>query len=165
MSAAEGLVRPATLPLVCPGLMRRLAAMAYELLLLSGVLAVTLILPHILIATLTHRVATATVLWANLFLVVLVYFVGFWSRGGQTLAMKTWRIRLVTRDGHAIRPAGSRWHRGASASSGRWSTTTDSFCMTGWPARGWSGPKLAASRASVALSDAQPTRSFRPRPS
>ena len=104
MSAAEGLVRPATLPLVCPGLMRRLAAMAYELLLLSGVLAVTLILPHILIATLTHRVATATVLWANLFLVVLVYFVGFWSRGGQTLAMKTWRIRLVTRDGHAIRP-------------------------------------------------------------
>jgi uncharacterized RDD family membrane protein YckC len=28
-----------------------------------------------------------------------VYFVGFWSRRGQTLPMQTWRIRLETRDG------------------------------------------------------------------
>ncbi len=34
-----------------------------------------------------------------LFLVVGIYFVWFWSHGGQTLAMKTWRIRLVTTDG------------------------------------------------------------------
>jgi uncharacterized RDD family membrane protein YckC len=27
-----------------------------------------------------------------------VYFVWFWSRYGQTLAMKTWRIRLVTQN-------------------------------------------------------------------
>jgi uncharacterized RDD family membrane protein YckC len=32
---------------------------------------------------------------AWLFLVLGIYFVFFWSRGGQTLAMKTWRIRLV----------------------------------------------------------------------
>ena len=30
-----------------------------------------------------------------------VYFAGFWSRSGQTLAMKTWHIRLQTRDGGA----------------------------------------------------------------
>jgi uncharacterized RDD family membrane protein YckC len=97
MLAAEVLVRP--------GIPRRLAGMCYELLLLSGVLAVTLILPHVLIAAFAHRLATATVLWAHLFLVLLVYFVGFWSRGGQTLAMKTWRIRLVTRQGQPVRPA------------------------------------------------------------
>jgi uncharacterized RDD family membrane protein YckC len=28
-----------------------------------------------------------------------MYFVGFWTRGGQTLAMKTWHIRLVRADG------------------------------------------------------------------
>ena len=36
-----------------------------------------------------------------LFTVLGVYFVWFWMHGGQTLAMKTWRIRLVG-------PSGSR---------------------------------------------------------
>jgi uncharacterized RDD family membrane protein YckC len=30
-----------------------------------------------------------------LLLVSIAYFVGFWVRGGQTLAMKTWRFKLV----------------------------------------------------------------------
>jgi uncharacterized RDD family membrane protein YckC len=37
-----------------------------------------------------------------LFFVLGVYFVWFWTHSGQTLAMKTWRIRLVTREGHAV---------------------------------------------------------------
>ena len=32
---------------------------------------------------------------AWLFLVLGIYFVFFWRHGGQTLAMKTWRIKLV----------------------------------------------------------------------
>ena len=32
------------------------------------------------------------------------YFAGFWSRQGQTLAMKTWHIRLVRRDGERVSP-------------------------------------------------------------
>jgi len=36
--------------------------------------------------------------------VLLFYFTWYWSNGGQTLAMKTWRIRLVTRDGFVVRP-------------------------------------------------------------
>jgi len=88
-----------------PGILRRIAAMCYETLLLSGVLAVSFILPHVLLAGFAHRAAPAMALWAHLFLVMLVYFVGFWSHGGQTLAMKTWRIRLVTQGGRAIRPA------------------------------------------------------------
>jgi uncharacterized RDD family membrane protein YckC len=88
-----------------PGILRRLAAMAYEILLLIGVLVVTLILPHVLIAAFAHQLATPTTLWAHLFVVLLVYFVGFWSHGGQTLAMKTWKIRLLTRSGTPVRPA------------------------------------------------------------
>jgi uncharacterized RDD family membrane protein YckC len=87
------------------GILRRLAGMCYEVLLLTGVLAVTLVFPHLLIGAFAHRLATATVLWAHLFLVLLVYFIGFWCHGGQTLAMKTWHIRLVTRAGLPVRPA------------------------------------------------------------
>jgi len=88
-----------------PGILRRLAAMAYEILLLSGVLAVTLVLPHLLIGAFAHRVATPVVLWAHLFIVLLVYCLGFWCHGGQTLAMKTWHLRLLTRSGAPLRPA------------------------------------------------------------
>jgi uncharacterized RDD family membrane protein YckC len=87
-----------------PGIARRLAAMAYETLLLIGVVSVTLILPHLLLGAFAHRVATPPLLWAHLFLVLLVYCVGFWSFGRQTLAMKTWRLRLLTRCGAPLRP-------------------------------------------------------------
>jgi uncharacterized RDD family membrane protein YckC len=30
------------------------------------------------------------------------YFVWFWTRGGQTVAMKTWRIRLVSAEGGPV---------------------------------------------------------------
>ncbi len=34
-----------------------------------------------------------------LLLVCAGYFAWFWTHGGQTLAMKTWRLRVVSRDG------------------------------------------------------------------
>ena len=33
-------------------------------------------------------------LWGHLTLVTLAYFLWFWIHGGQTLAMKTWKLRL-----------------------------------------------------------------------
>lgn len=33
-----------------------------------------------------------------------LYFVWMWSRSGQTLPMQTWRIQLVTPDGHLLSP-------------------------------------------------------------
>ena len=88
-----------------PGIARRLAAMAYETLLLTAVITVTLVFPHLLLGAFAHRVATPPLLWAHLFLVLLVYCVGFWSFGGQTLAMKTWRLRVCTRHNTPLRPA------------------------------------------------------------
>jgi len=42
------------------------------------------------------------VLQAWVVIVAGTYFTWFWTRGGQTLAMKTWRIRLVRWDGGKV---------------------------------------------------------------
>jgi len=55
-------------PAVPAGLARRLASMGYELLLMLGVLALTLLLPHVLIGHFLHRLATP---FTGLFFVVL----------------------------------------------------------------------------------------------
>jgi uncharacterized RDD family membrane protein YckC len=85
--------------------LRRLASMLYEIFLLLGVLVLLLVFPHVLISAFTHRIAAPVIFQAHFFLVLLVYFLWFWSNGGQTLAMKTWRIRLQTQNGWPVRPA------------------------------------------------------------
>jgi len=88
-----------------PGIARRLASMLYEALLITAVLAVAFILPHLLLGAFAniqvHHVATKI----HFFLVLLIYFSWFWVNGGQTLAMKTWRIRVVDIHGGRVRPA------------------------------------------------------------
>jgi uncharacterized RDD family membrane protein YckC len=84
-------------------LKRRLFSMLYEAMLLFGVLFIS---AWIFSTLLQQRSAIylrhGLELW--LFVVLTCYFVWFWCHGGQTLAMKTWRVRLVTRDGGSIRP-------------------------------------------------------------
>ena len=76
----------------------RVAAMIYELLLVTAVLFVAS-LPFL------YAVGSALTGWRHvafqLYLigVLFAYFSTFWMRSGQTLAMKTWRIRLVNRSG------------------------------------------------------------------
>ncbi|HRD88876.1 MAG: RDD family protein [Candidatus Accumulibacter sp.] len=84
---------------------RRLASMCYESLLVMAVLAVLFVLPHLILGAFAQRMASPAIIQAHCFVVLLVYFVWFWLHGGQTLAMKTWRIRLVSRDGRPIRLA------------------------------------------------------------
>lgn len=42
-----------------------------------------------------HALVGSSGLQAFMFVVLAIYFVWFWSHGGQTVAMKTWHIRLV----------------------------------------------------------------------
>ena len=77
-----------------PGLGRRLAALIYEGLLLFGVLMVA----GWLYGGLTqqrHALVGRFGLQVFLFLVLAVYFVWFWTHGGQTVALKAWRLRVV----------------------------------------------------------------------
>ncbi|MCX7156972.1 MAG: RDD family protein [Rhodocyclales bacterium] len=82
-----------------PGLRRRLASMAYESLLLLGVLSVTFMLPHLAIGMGFGIVSPGWVLISHVFVVLGAYFIWYWHHGGQTLAMQTWKIRLSTSSG------------------------------------------------------------------
>lgn len=85
------------------GIRRRLASMFYESLLLLGVLSVTFMLPHLALGMALEIVLPGPVLVMHVFLVLGIYFIWYWHHGGQTLAMQTWRLKLVGADGN---PAG-----------------------------------------------------------
>ncbi|MGB7481372.1 MAG: RDD family protein [Burkholderiaceae bacterium] len=84
-----------------PSLTRRLCSMLYESMLLFGVVFTAGWLFSTLLEQ-RHALYLRGALQDWLFLVVGAYFVWFWSHGGQTLAMKTWRLRLVTADGRPV---------------------------------------------------------------
>lgn len=79
--------------------------MSYEAILLTALSLIGLVLPHAVLGAFTLRSASSPVLWGHLFALLLAYFLWFWTHGGQTLPMKTWRIRLISMDGTTIRPA------------------------------------------------------------
>ena len=84
-----------------PGIMRRIFSMLYEILLL---LAVLFFSAYIFLA-LTHNPQSAAikiVFQVYLVAIMAIYFVWFWCKGGQTLAMKTWRLRLVSAHGASV---------------------------------------------------------------
>lgn len=80
-----------------PALRRRLLCMMYESIILFGIVFTT----GYLFGTLTQQRNGLThhnVLMGVVALVVAVYFVWFWTHGGQTLPMKTWHLRIVDRN-------------------------------------------------------------------
>ncbi len=86
-----------------PSLSRRMACWLYEGLLLLGPVFIASYLFVTLSQTrnaMDHRHA----LQAFLFVVFGIYFVWLWAKG-QTLAMKTWHIRVVDRSGQSITQA------------------------------------------------------------
>ena len=79
-----------------PGLLRRLASMGYEAVLLF---AVAFFATWVFFFVSGGQDATAGrlryVLQLFIFMVIAAYFLWCWLRGGQTLAMKAWHIRVV----------------------------------------------------------------------
>jgi len=87
------------------GLTRRLAAAVYDLFLLVGLwlLSALVLLPfHHGQAVDGHSP------WVRLYFLFIPYlfFSWFWTRGGQTLGMKAWRMQLRAADGSAV-----LWHQ------------------------------------------------------
>jgi uncharacterized RDD family membrane protein YckC len=88
-----------------PGLARRMACFVYEGVLLLGVVMIA----GWLFSTLTqqrHALVGRHAMQAFLFGVLGVYFTWFWSKSGQTVAMKTWHLRVV--DGTGLPPSQPR---------------------------------------------------------
>jgi uncharacterized RDD family membrane protein YckC len=84
-----------------PTVKRRLISMVYEVLLAFAVL----FLPFLVFEMATgasHTPLVEHMRQALAFVILGIYFIHQWSRKGQTLAMQTWRIRLVTSGGEAL---------------------------------------------------------------
>jgi uncharacterized RDD family membrane protein YckC len=91
---------PAIPTLTAPSLRRRMACWLYEGMLMFGVSFV----PAYLFGTLSqtrNAMDNRHALMAFMFVVFGIYFVWFWAKG-QTLAMKTWNIRLVDATGRPL---------------------------------------------------------------
>lgn len=83
-----------------PSLKRRMACWLYEGLLMFGVVFIAGYLFGTLSQT-RHALNNRHALQAFLFLIFGIYFTWFWAKG-QTLAMKTWNIRVVSVTGQPI---------------------------------------------------------------
>jgi len=87
-----------------PGLLRRMAAFMYEGVVLFGVVFVA----GYFFSAMTqqrHALQGQHALQAFLFAVLGIYFAWFWSRGGQTVAMKAWHIRVLDLQGRPLTQA------------------------------------------------------------
>lgn len=89
-----------------PTLRRRLLSAVYELVLLVGVVMVVSLLYSVLTQQ-RHALHGKLGLQLVVFATLGAYFTWFWSHGGQTLAMKTWRLRLVMLNGESLSMATS----------------------------------------------------------
>lgn len=84
-----------------PGFLRRLGAQIYDALLLLAVwfLATAIALPF------NHGQAFTSSQWFfpfYLLTVSLVFYVWFWTHGGQTLGMRAWKIKVLNTEFQAI---------------------------------------------------------------
>lgn len=82
-----------------PSVFRRIACMLYESLLLLGVLSLTFMVPHLILGMGFKLALPGWILMTHVFIVLGAYFIWYWSHGGQTLAMQTWKIQLTTATG------------------------------------------------------------------
>ncbi|WP_119153461.1 RDD family protein [Caldimonas tepidiphila] len=88
---------------IAPPLRHRLASFVYEGVLLFGVVMAAG-LPFSMLTGQRHALQGRYALQAFMFAVLAIYFIWFWSHGGQTLAMKTWHLRLLRADGRPVSP-------------------------------------------------------------
>lgn len=84
-----------------PGFWRRMLALAYEFLLLLGVWFIAAFLFHLIFRD-TSAEYFRPLFQFYLLCVGGIYFIWFWTHGGQTLAMQTWKLRLVSANGGKV---------------------------------------------------------------
>ena len=136
--------RRAVGPQPTPSLLRRMTCFVYEAMLLFGIGLIPGAIGALFVAQTeqAHPLQSETALQIFALVFYGIYFVWFWSARGQTLAMQTWRIRVVTTTGASLpQPRALARYVG---------------CCVGWfvPASlvaGWLNLSAWASLAAVAL--------------
>lgn len=151
-------MKPAADPRRAPPLRRRLAAFVYEGMLLFGVIMAAGIVYGVATDQ-RHALQGSLGLQIFMFAVLGLYFGWFWVRQGQTLAMRTWRMKLVTADGQ---PLG--WGRALLRYLLAWLWFLPALAALGIAGLKGAGPAFGAITAGVltygALSFLHPQRQF-----
>jgi len=92
---------PEIMKISAPGFWRRLLSMIYEFLLLTAVLFIASFVFHLIFRD-TGSLFFRPAFQLYLLFVAGTYFTWFWTHGGQTLPMQTWKFRVVTVDGKGV---------------------------------------------------------------
>lgn len=92
---------PKTIESSIPGFWRRLLSMTYELLLLVAVLFIAGLIFHLIFHD-TDSPFFKIAFQLYLLSVAGIDLIWFWTHGGQTLAMQTWKLRVISADGKKI---------------------------------------------------------------
>ena len=99
-------------PRQSPFLLRRLAAMVYDTLLVAALIFVVMfiVLPVYSLLTGSHDSESVVqldreIVWLVFLFTPMLFFCVFWLKNGQTLSMQAWRIKLVDFSGA---PPGAR---------------------------------------------------------
>lgn len=85
-----------------PSRRRFYACFLYEILVNFAIFLIGYWLPHTVLAATGTWIAPNRFLLAHVVLLFIFYNAYFWVKSGQTLAMKTWRLRLI--DSQTRRP-------------------------------------------------------------
>lgn len=87
-----------------PSLIRRLMSIVYDMFLVVALLFVVTTAMFILnhAHAIEHGSPFYWPLRLSLVLTMFIYFGWFWTHGGQTLGMKTWKIKLCSRGGKPV---------------------------------------------------------------
>ena len=92
-----------------PQFWRRVFCSLYEQLVLLGVIAFTFLLPNLGLGILFGQSLPSWLTFFYLYFVLGIYFVWYWTKSGQTLAMQTWRIRMIGANGFNLTRRQAIW--------------------------------------------------------
>lgn len=92
---------PESIKISVPGFWRRVVSMIYESLLLLAVLFIAGVVFHLVFRDM-NSLFFRPAFQLYLLLVAGMYFTWFWTHGGQTLPMQTWKFRVVSVDGRRL---------------------------------------------------------------
>ncbi|MBU3630128.1 RDD family protein [Polynucleobacter sp. AP-Melu-500A-A1] len=92
-----------------PHFWRRVSCSLYEQLVLLGVIAFTFLLPNLGLGILFNISLPSWLTFIYLYAVLAMYFVWYWTKSGQTLAMQTWRIRMIGQNGYKLTKRQALW--------------------------------------------------------
>ena len=92
-----------------PQFWRRVSCCLYEQLVLLGVIALAFLLPNLALGILFGVSLPSWLTFLYLYTVLGIYFVWYWTKTGQTLAMQTWRIRMIDQYGYNLKRPQALW--------------------------------------------------------